>query len=82
MTKQNDGYLHQRGEIKESAIKALVTDPLFKIRVEKNRKGKGSYRRNEKHKKALYVREETPYKNIHSMYFYMGFLHNCKNSSM
>ena len=34
-------YAHQRGEIQESAIKALVTDPLFKTRVMRNRKGKG-----------------------------------------
>ena len=33
-------YAHQRGEIQESAIKALVTDPLFKTRVMRNRKGK------------------------------------------
>ncbi|MEG9482281.1 ribosome alternative rescue factor ArfA [Mannheimia sp. HC-2023] len=82
MAKQNNGYLHQRGDIQESAVKALVTDPLFKIRVEKNSKGKGSYRRNEKHKKTLYVKGETPYKNIHSVYFYMGFLHYFKNRSM
>lgn len=75
MSKENIQYAHQRGEIQASAIKALVTDPLFKMRVEKNRKGKGSYRRNEKHKKAFDVKSETPYKNIHIVYFYMGFLH-------
>ena len=32
-------YAHQRGEIQESAIKALVTDPLFTTRVMRNRKG-------------------------------------------
>lgn len=40
---------HQRGEIKDNAIKALVTSPLFKSRVEKAKKGKGSFRRKEKH---------------------------------
>ncbi|HDL5518366.1 TPA: ribosome alternative rescue factor ArfA, partial [Mannheimia haemolytica] len=44
MSKQKNDYLHQRGQIKESAVKALVTDPLFRQRVERNRKGKGSYR--------------------------------------
>ncbi|WP_428981809.1 alternative ribosome-rescue factor A, partial [Mannheimia indoligenes] len=58
MAKQNNGYLHQRGDIQESAVKALVTDPLFKMRVEKNRKGKGSYRRNEKHKKHYMLKEK------------------------
>lgn len=54
MAKQTQAisYAHQRGEIKESAVKALVTDKLFRIRVERNRKGKGSYQRNEKHRKA------------------------------
>ncbi len=40
---------HQRGEIKDNAIKALVTSALFKTKVEKNKKGKGSYRRKAKH---------------------------------
>lgn len=61
---KNNCYAHQRGEIKQSAVKALVTDPLFKCRVEKNRKGKGSYRRNEKHKKAFNMKGETPFKSV------------------
>ena len=34
-------YKHKKGTIKESAIKALVTDPLFASKVEKPKKGKG-----------------------------------------
>ncbi|HGO5856670.1 TPA: alternative ribosome-rescue factor A [Mannheimia haemolytica] len=64
MSKQKNDYLHQRGQIKESTVKALVTDPLFRQRVERNRKGKGSYRRQEKHKKTLYGQKETPFKKI------------------
>lgn len=41
---------HGRGEIKDNAIKALVTSVLFKSKVEKAKKGKGSYQRNNKHK--------------------------------
>lgn len=41
---------HQRGEIKDNAMKALVTSPLFKTKVEKAKKGKGSFRRSAKHK--------------------------------
>ena len=42
-------YKHNKGTIKESAIKALVRDPLFSARVEKPKKGKGSYsRKNQK----------------------------------
>ncbi|MFC3031914.1 alternative ribosome-rescue factor A [Pseudoalteromonas fenneropenaei] len=40
---------HQRGEINDNAIKALVTSVLFKSKVEKAKKGKGSYQRNAKH---------------------------------
>lgn len=38
-------YQHKRGEIKNNAIEALLHDPLFRQRVEKNKKGKGSYNR-------------------------------------
>lgn len=38
-------YKHKRGVIKESAVKAILFDPLFSHRVEKPKKGKGSYRR-------------------------------------
>lgn len=38
-------YKHKRGEIKNNALEALLHDPLFRQRVEKNKKGKGSYTR-------------------------------------
>ncbi|MEI5640898.1 MULTISPECIES: alternative ribosome-rescue factor A [unclassified Pseudoalteromonas] len=40
---------HQRGDIKDNALKALVTSPLFKTKIEKSKKGKGSYQRKAKH---------------------------------
>lgn len=36
MTKNQ--YAHQRGKIKDNTVKALVTDPLFRTRVERNKK--------------------------------------------
>lgn len=42
-------YKHTRGQIKENALEALLHDPLFRQRVEKNGKGKGSYQRKGKH---------------------------------
>lgn len=39
---------HGRGEIKHSAVGALVTSPLFRSKTEKPKKGKGSYSRNKK----------------------------------
>ncbi|MDE8034669.1 ribosome alternative rescue factor ArfA [Actinobacillus equuli subsp. equuli] len=56
-------YNHHRGEIHESAIKALVTDPLFKSRVERNRKGKVGYERG-----------ESPFKNVLMSNFKWAFL--------
>lgn len=42
-------YQHTKGQIKDNALEALLHDPLFRQRVEKNKKGKGSYQRKEKH---------------------------------
>jgi stalled ribosome alternative rescue factor ArfA len=35
---------------RRSAVLASLSDPMFRKRVEKKRKGKGSYTRNQKHK--------------------------------
>ena len=48
-TQGDTRYQHQRGTIKDNAIQALLHDPLFRQRVEKKRKGKGSYQRKAKH---------------------------------
>lgn len=45
------GYQHKKGIIRDNAIEALLHDPLFKVRIEANVKGKGSYRRKDKHAK-------------------------------
>lgn len=42
-------YQHKRGVIRDNALEALLGDPLFKPRIEVNVKGKGSYRRKDKH---------------------------------
>ncbi|XAW87580.1 ribosome alternative rescue factor ArfA [Vibrio sp. CDRSL-10 TSBA] len=39
-----------RGTIKDNALKAVVTSPLFRQRVEKAKKGKGSFKRSMKYK--------------------------------
>lgn len=69
-------YAHKRGEIKESALKALVTDPLFRSKVERNRKGKGSYQRNAKHRKANY-QGESPFKSVLKQSIFLNGLLNC-----
>ncbi|WP_329909817.1 alternative ribosome-rescue factor A [Serratia quinivorans] len=45
-------YRHTKGQIQDNAIEALLHDPLFRQRIEKNTKGKGSYRRKDKHAKG------------------------------
>lgn len=44
-------YQHKKGVIRKNALEALLHDPLFKTRIESNQKGKGSYKRKEKHGK-------------------------------
>ena len=44
-------YQHTKGQIKDNAIQALLHDPLFSQRIEKNKKGKGSFMRKGKHAK-------------------------------
>lgn len=43
---------HQRGDIQHNAMSALVTSPLFRQRVVRNKKGKGAYSRKGKSKKV------------------------------
>lgn len=44
----NEKYRHTKGVIQDNAIAALLHDPLFRQRREKNKKGKGSYNRKQK----------------------------------
>ena len=43
---------HQRGTVNDNHLKALVTSPLFQVRVDKSGKGKGSFQRTPKHRKG------------------------------
>lgn len=40
---------HERGVIKDNALKAVVTSKLFRVRVVKSKKGKGSFVRKAKY---------------------------------
>lgn len=58
-------YAHSRGNIQDNALKALVTDKLFASRIERNKKGKGSYQRHAKHRHKLTVSpNENPFKSL------------------
>ena len=50
MSKKTQAHAHHRGVIQDNALKALVTSPMFKAKVEKAKKGKGSFQRKAKHK--------------------------------
>ena len=50
MNKNKSALPHepQRGEIKDNALQAFLRSPLYRQRIEKKRKGKGSYERTNK----------------------------------
>ncbi|MCL1092554.1 ribosome alternative rescue factor ArfA [Shewanella kaireitica] len=60
-----------RGVIKDNALKAIVTSPLFRTRTEKPKKGKGSYNRKQKGQK---LKGLAPFD-----YLAFAFLHNKDN---
>lgn len=63
-------YQHKKGKIKSNALAALMSDPLFKQRIEKNVKGKGSFRRKNKHSKMAYQgADESGLSNLFSSAF-------------
>ena len=51
-------YQHQRGVIKDNAIQALLHDKLFRQRIERNKKGRGSYQRKAKHASRYYEKPD------------------------
>lgn len=64
-------YLHTQGVIKDNAVMALLGDKLFRQRVEKKRKGKGSYQRKAKHLGKMF--EKPDYKFFDYRNFIIGF---------
>lgn len=64
-------YEHSRGVIKDNAVMALLHDKLFRQRVEKKRKGKGSYQRKAKHAGKMF--EKPDYKFFDYRNFIIGF---------
>lgn len=64
-------YLHTRGVIKDNAVMALLHDKLFCQRIEKKRKGKGSYQRKAKHAGKMF--EKPDYKFFDYKDFIIGF---------
>lgn len=64
-------YRHNKGNIKDNAILALLHDNLFRQRIERNHKGKGSYRRKPKH--AGKWLEKPDYKTFECRNFIIGF---------
>lgn len=68
----NTTYQHTRGEIKDNAIQALLHDRLFRHRVEKKLKGKGSYQRKAKHNHRYFEKPDHKISVLRD--FMIGFL--------
>ena len=64
-------YEHTRGVIKDNAVMALLHDKLFRQRIEKKRKGKGSYQRKAKHAGKMF--EKPDYKFFDYRNFIIGY---------
>ena len=64
-------YQHRRGVIQDNAIQALLHDPLFRQRVEKKQKGKGSYQRKAKHVNRYFEKPDDKISQIRD--FIIGF---------
>lgn len=69
-------YQHTKGQINDNAIEALLHDPLFRQRIEKNKKGKGSYLRKEKHANRGDIRRPVASKHIAYLPLAFWFLLN------
>ena len=67
-------YQHQRCAIKDNAIQALLHDKLFRQRVERNKKGRGSYQRKAKHINRWYEKPDNKISSIRD--FIIGFFHS------
>lgn len=65
-------YLHNRGTIQDNAVKALLRTPLFRSRIEKKLKGKGSYQRKAKHAGRYFEKPDD--KSFGYKSFIIGFL--------
>lgn len=64
-------YQHNCGVIKDNAIQALLHDRLFRQRIEKKLKGKGSYQRKAKHANRYF--EKPDHKISITRDFMIGF---------
>lgn len=73
-------YQHRRGTIRDNALQALLYDRLFRQRIEKKLKGKGSYRRKPKFVKPF--TEKPDDKMSHVRDFIIGFFLINKNNML
>lgn len=55
-------HQHNKGKISDNALKALVRSNLFRHKVERNKKGKGSYNRQAAKKMAGRFRQTVPFR--------------------
>ncbi|GJJ80163.1 alternative ribosome-rescue factor A [Pasteurella canis] len=67
-------YQHHRGVIRDNALQALLHDPLFRQRVERKKKGKGSYQRKAKHVGRYFEKPDNKIFTVRN--FIIGFFIN------
>ncbi|ABR75389.1 ribosome alternative rescue factor ArfA [Actinobacillus succinogenes] len=70
-TRNRTVYRHQCGTIRDNALQALLHDPLFRQRVEKKLKGKGSYQRKPKFVKSIFEKPDDKMSRVRD--FIIGF---------
>lgn len=73
-------YRHQRGIIRDNALQALLHDRLFRQRIEKKLKGKGSYQRKPKFVKAVFEKPDDKMSCVRD--FIIGFFLTNKNNML
>ena len=66
---------HNKGKIRDNALKALVKSDLFRHKVERKRKGKGSYNRQEAKNGGMVL-----ILSRHFLYFKRGSSHHSRKS--
>lgn len=66
---------HNKGKIRDNALKALVKSDLFRHKVERKRKGKGSYNRQEAKNGGMVL-----IFSRHLLYFKRGSSHHSRRS--
>ena len=73
-------YQHAKGIVKDNAVMALLHDKLFRQRVEKKRKGKGSYQRKAKYASNWFEKPDDKVFDFRNFIIGFSFQFSIKNN--